>query len=57
MVAEAKKFKVASRVAARNNLESFTYELRNKLSRLTTKEKTKLESIINETIDWLDRSR
>ena len=53
MVADAEKYKndddeVASRISAKNSLESYTYNLHNSMK--------KLNSAINETIAWLEVS-
>ncbi|EJD52950.1 heat shock cognate 70 [Auricularia subglabra TFB-10046 SS5] len=67
MVAEAEKYKkedeeAASRITAKNGLESYTYNLRNSLQdeKLADKfepaDKKKLEDAIAETIKWLDVS-
>ncbi|CAK5272447.1 unnamed protein product [Mycena citricolor] len=68
MVNEAEKYKaedeaVASRVAAKNGLESYAYNLRNSINdeNLANKfqpgEKAKLEAAVNEAISWLDASQ
>ncbi|KIK16376.1 hypothetical protein PISMIDRAFT_15857, partial [Pisolithus microcarpus 441] len=54
MVSEAEKYKaedeaVAARIQAKDDLESYTYHLRNSLE--------KLETAINETVSWLDSSQ
>ncbi|KAF5092087.1 hypothetical protein D0Z00_004729 [Geotrichum galactomycetum] len=65
MVSEAEKYKEedekeASRIAAKNGLESYSYSLKNTSSEDNFKEKVsaddreKLEKAINETISWLD---
>jgi len=67
MVADAEKYKAedeaaAQRIQARNGLESYAYNLRNTMQdekvagKLQGEDKTKLESAIDETIQWLDRS-
>lgn len=67
MVAEAEKYKdddekEASRIAAKNGLESYAYSLKNTLSEEQVKSKidsadqSKLEAAIKETIEWLDAS-
>jgi len=67
MVSEAEKYKkedeeAASRISAKNGLESYTYNLRNSIqdeklaSKLEGEDKTKLESAIADTIKWLDAS-
>jgi heat shock protein 1/8 len=58
MIHEAEKYKVEdeiaeARIAFRDNLESYVYELRD----LLNANKSKLESAIDETIAWLDISR
>ena len=68
MVQEAEKYKAedeaaASRIASKNTLESYAYNLRNTLTddKLAAKfeaaDKSKLESAVNETISWLDSSQ
>ena len=53
----------AARIAAKNGLESYTYNLRNSLNdeklagKFEPADKTKLESAVNETIKWLDESQ
>jgi L1 cell adhesion molecule like protein len=65
MVSEAEKYKEedekeASRIAAKNGLESYSYSLKNTSSEDNFKEKVsaddreKLEKAINDTISWLD---
>ncbi|KIK21342.1 hypothetical protein PISMIDRAFT_104138 [Pisolithus microcarpus 441] len=54
MVSEAEKYKaedeaMAARIQAKDDLESYAYHLRNTLERL--------ETAINETINWLDSSQ
>ncbi|KIK23448.1 hypothetical protein PISMIDRAFT_10931, partial [Pisolithus microcarpus 441] len=54
MVSEAEKYKaedeaVAARIQAKDDLESYTYHLRNSLE--------KLETAISETVSWLDSSQ
>jgi heat shock protein 1/8 len=67
MVREAEKYKeedekATARIAAKNGLESFSYNLRNSLQdeKLADKfepaDKAKLEKAVNETIQWLDNS-
>ena len=68
MVNEAEKYKaedeaVSARIAAKNGLESYSYNLRNSITdeKLTSKfepaDKKKLEDAINEAIWWLDNSQ
>ncbi|KAK9670737.1 Hsp70 chaperone [Basidiobolus ranarum] len=68
MVSEAEKYKAedeeaASRISAKNGLESYTYSLRNTLQdekvagKLDANDKKKLEEAINSTISWLDASQ
>jgi len=68
MVNDAEKFKeedakVAERVAAKNGLESYAYQLRNTIqdekiaSLLDAADKDKLNKAIDETIDWLDHNQ
>ncbi|KAF8214972.1 heat shock protein 70 family [Mycena galopus ATCC 62051] len=68
MVNEAEKYKAedeaaAARIASKNALESYTYNLRNSLNdgkvaeKLGAADKSKLESAVNETIKWLDASQ
>jgi len=68
MVQEAEKYKAedeaaASRITAKNGLESYAYNLRNTLtddklaSKFDPADKTKLESSVNDTISWLDASQ
>lgn len=68
MVAEAEKYKsqdeeVASRIAAKNGLESYSYNLRNTLNdekvagKLDASDKASVEKIVNETIQWLDHNQ
>jgi len=68
MVAEAEKYKAedeaaASRITAKNGLESYAYNLRNSLNdeqlagKFDPADKTKLETAVNETIQWLDASQ
>jgi L1 cell adhesion molecule like protein len=53
----------AARIASKNSLESYTYNLRNSLTeeKLADKfepaDKAKLESSVNEAIKWLDASQ
>ncbi|KAI0082794.1 heat shock cognate 70 [Panus rudis PR-1116 ss-1] len=68
MVSEAEKYKaedeaVAARVAAKNGLESYAYNLRNSLTdeKLADKfeagDKEKLKSAVDDVISWLDNSQ
>ncbi|CDH57025.1 heat shock cognate 70 [Lichtheimia corymbifera JMRC:FSU:9682] len=68
MVADAEKYKAedeasASRIQAKNGLESYAFNLRNTLqeekvaSAMEEADKTKLNSAIDETIKWLDESQ
>ncbi|GAA95638.1 hypothetical protein E5Q_02294 [Mixia osmundae IAM 14324] len=68
MVSEAEKYKAedeaaTERVSAKNGLESYTYNLRNSIesdelkSKLEESDKTTLEEMIKETIEWLDASQ
>ncbi|ORX94892.1 hsp71-like protein [Basidiobolus meristosporus CBS 931.73] len=68
MVSEAEKYKAedeaaASRISAKNGLESYAYSLRNTLQdekvagQLEADDKKKLEEAINSTISWLDDSQ
>ncbi|KAK9727561.1 Hsp70 chaperone [Basidiobolus ranarum] len=68
MISEAEKYKtedeeVASRISAKNGLESYAYSLRNTLQdekvtdQLEADDKKKLEEVINSTISWLDASQ
>ena len=65
MLAEAEKYKAedeaeASRISAKNALESYAYSLRNTLSdskvdeKLDAGDKEKLKSEIDKTVTWLD---
>ncbi|KAJ3364065.1 70-kilodalton heat shock protein [Allomyces javanicus] len=67
LVAEAEKYKkedeaAAARIAAKNGLEAYAYNLRNTLNddkvkgKLDMADKEKLEAAIKETIDWLDHN-
>ncbi|KAI6045427.1 heat shock protein 70 family, partial [Pisolithus marmoratus] len=54
MISEAAKYKTedevtAARIQAKNGLESYAYDLRNSME--------KLETAVNETINWLDSSQ
>ncbi|KAK9454299.1 heat shock protein 70 family [Dipodascopsis uninucleata] len=68
MVSEAEKYKdddekEASRIQAKNGLESYSYSLKNTLSEEKVKEKLdeadreKLSKAIEETIEWLDSNQ
>ncbi|KAH8918891.1 heat shock cognate 70 [Atractiella rhizophila] len=67
MVAEAEKYKAedeaaASRISAKNGLESYVYNLKNSIEgdlkdKLQGEDKTNLEKAIQETITWLDASQ
>jgi len=67
MLAEAEKYKEedereASRISAKNSLESYAYSLRNTLGdekvdeKLDASDKEKLKKAIDETVDWLDNN-
>ncbi|KAJ3368372.1 70-kilodalton heat shock protein [Allomyces arbusculus] len=67
LVAEAEKYKkedeaAAERIAAKNGLEAYAYNLRNTLNddkvkgKLDMADKEKLEAAIKETINWLDHN-
>ncbi|KAI9221218.1 heat shock protein [Blastocladiella britannica] len=68
MVAEAEKYKkedeeAASRISAKNSLESYAYSLRNTAlndekvaDKLSAEDKEKLTKAIDETVSWLDHS-
>jgi L1 cell adhesion molecule like protein len=53
----------AARIAAKNGLESYAYNLRNSINdeklagKFDPADKTKLETAVNETISWLDQSQ
>jgi heat shock 70kDa protein 1/2/6/8 len=53
----------AARIAAKNGLESYSYNLRNSLNdeklagKFEAADKSKLESAVNDTISWLDASQ
>ena len=53
----------AARITAKNSLESYAYNLRNSLTddklagKFEAEDKTKLETAVNETIQWLDASQ
>ncbi|RKP36184.1 hsp71-like protein [Dimargaris cristalligena] len=68
MVNDAEKYKAedeeaASRITAKNGLESYAYNLRNSIqdekiaSKLDAADKQKLEEAVNDTIKWLDDSQ
>ncbi|EGC48122.1 hsp70-like protein [Histoplasma capsulatum var. duboisii H88] len=68
MLAEAEKYKAedeaeASRISAKNGLESYAYSLRNTLSdskvdeKLEAGDKEKLKSEIDKTVQWLDENQ
>jgi len=68
MVREAEQYKAEDeknkeRVEAKNHLENYAYSLRNSIrdekiaSKLDGADKTKLESAIDEAINWLDRNQ
>jgi len=68
MVSEAEKYKAedeeaAARITAKNGLESYAYNLRNSLTddkladKFDAADKTKLETAVNEAIQWLDASQ
>ncbi|KAJ2373281.1 Hsp70 chaperone, partial [Coemansia sp. RSA 2611] len=68
MVSDAEKYKaedeaVAARVAARNGLESYAYQLKNTLDdakiadQLPADDKERLSTAVKETIEWLDVSQ
>jgi L1 cell adhesion molecule like protein len=68
MVNDAEKYKeedakVAERVAAKNGLESYAYQLRNTIqdekiaSLLDSADKDKLNKAIDDTIEWLDHNQ
>jgi L1 cell adhesion molecule like protein len=68
MVAEAEKFKeedakVAERIAAKNGLESYVYNLKNSIEepnmaeKITSEDKASLDDIIKSTISWLDANQ
>lgn len=67
MLAEAEKYKEedeaeASRIQAKNGLESYAYSLRNTLGdekveeKLDAGDKEKLKKAIDETVEWLDNN-
>lgn len=68
MVAEAEKFKeedakVAERIAAKNGLESYVYNLKNSIEeptmaeKLSSEDKASLDDMIKLTISWLDANQ
>jgi len=68
MVSEAEKYKAedeqaAQRIAAKNGLESYTYNLRNTLQdekiagKIEASDKEKLQKAIDESIQWLESSQ
>jgi heat shock 70kDa protein 1/2/6/8 len=68
MLAEAEKYKAedeaeASRISAKNGLESYAYSLKNTISdskveeKLDASDKSTLEGKISETISWLDENQ
>jgi L1 cell adhesion molecule like protein len=68
MVSEAEKYKAedeaaSSRIASKNGLESYAYNLRNSINdeklagKFDAADKKKLEDAVNETIQWLDASQ
>ncbi|KAF8522226.1 hsp71-like protein [Hysterangium stoloniferum] len=68
MVAEAEKYKsedeaATARIAAKNGLESYAYNLRNSLNdenitgKMDAADKSKLDTAITEAIQWLDASQ
>lgn len=68
MVSEAEKYraddeKEASRISAKNGLESYAYSLKNTLneeqikSKIDSADQSKLEAAIKDTIEWLDSSQ
>eukprot|EP01125_Pyxidicula_operculata_P003809 TRINITY_DN151_c0_g1_i1.p1 TRINITY_DN151_c0_g1~~TRINITY_DN151_c0_g1_i1.p1 ORF type:complete len:647 (-),score=200.75 TRINITY_DN151_c0_g1_i1:69-2009(-) len=65
MVDEAEKYKnddeqARKRIEAKNQLENYAYQLRNSIrdeklaEKLSTDDKSKLESVIDETLNWVD---
>lgn len=66
MVSDAEKYKAedeeaASRIGAKNGLESYAYNLRNSIEgdlaeKLEAGDKQKLNAAIKETTEWLDAS-
>jgi heat shock protein 1/8 len=68
MVNEAEKYRAedeaaAARITSKNGLESYAYNLRNTINddkladKFEAADKTKLETAVNETIQWLDASQ
>ena len=68
MVSEAEKYKAedaaaTERISAKNALESYAYNLRNTLTdpatgdKFPAEDKAKLQSAVDETIQWLDNSQ
>ncbi|KXN85446.1 Heat shock protein HSS1 [Leucoagaricus sp. SymC.cos] len=68
MVNDAEKYKAedeaaAARIASKNGLESYAYNLRNSITdeklagKFEPADKSKLEAAVNETISWLDNSQ
>nr|P87047.1 RecName: Full=Heat shock 70 kDa protein 1 [Paracoccidioides lutzii Pb01]AAB53051.1 heat shock protein 70 [Paracoccidioides brasiliensis] len=68
MLAEAEKYKAedeaeASRISAKNGLESYAYSLRNTISdskvdeKLDASDKEKLKTEIDKTVSWLDENQ
>ncbi|KAF8894526.1 heat shock protein 70 family [Infundibulicybe gibba] len=68
MVEEAEKYKAedeaaAARITAKNGLESYAYNLRNSINdekladKFEAADKTKLETAVNDAIQWLDASQ
>jgi len=53
----------AARIASKNGLESYAYNLRNSISdeklagKFEPADKTRLETAVNEAISWLDSSQ
>jgi len=67
MVADAERYKseddaAGKRIQAKNQLESYTYNLRNTLNdskfadKIEAGDKTKLDAAINETVSWLGQN-
>ena len=62
MVSEAEKYKsedeaATARIAAKNGLESYAYNLRNSINDEKLADEKKLEDSINAAISWLDNSQ
>merc|ERR1712048_478051 len=66
MLAEAEKFKAedeaeASRIHAKNGLESYAYSLKNTINegklQISDEDKTKVQTKVEETISWLDNNQ